>query len=226
MGQIHEQIHESRETRLAVRHAADFVPAGQTTQLIVGATPERDHQILQLSEKLYQSFQLKRVYYSSYIPTVSHPNLPSLFTAPPLAREHRLYQADWLLRFYGFSAREILDDHHPDLCLDVDPKSDWALRHLDLFPLEVNRAPYEMLLRVPGIGLRSAQRIVAARRAGPVDFDLLKMGTVVKRARHFITCQGKFYGEARQDEQRIRRFWWLMAHLARILVWIRYPCLI
>jgi len=205
MGQIHEQIHESRETRLAVRHAADFVPAGQTTQLIVGATPERDHQILQLSEKLYQSFQLKRVYYSSYIPTVSHPNLPSLFTSPPLAREHRLYQADWLLRFYGFSAREILDDHHPDLCLDVDPKSDWALRHLDLFPLEVNRAPYEMLLRVPGIGLRSAQRIVAARRAGPVDFDLLKkMGTVVKRARHFITCQGKFYGEARQDEQRIR----------------------
>lgn len=205
MNQIHEQITEARETRLTVRRAADFVPAGQTTQLIVGATPERDHQILQLSEKLYQSYALKRVYYSSYIPTVSHPNLPSLLTAPPLQREHRLYQADWLLRFYGFSAREILDDRHPDLSLDVDPKSDWALRHLDQFPVEVNRAPYEMLLRVPGIGLRSAQRIIAARRAGPVDFDLLKkIGVVQKRARHFITCRGRFFGEASLDEQLIR----------------------
>jgi putative DNA modification/repair radical SAM protein len=205
MNQIHEQITEVRQSRLTVRRTADFVPAGQTTQLIVGATPERDHQILLLSEKLYQSFALKRVYYSSYIPTVSHPNLPSLFSAPPLRREHRLYQADWLLRFYGFAAREILDDRHPDLSLDVDPKSDWALRHLDQFPVEVNRAPYEMLLRVPGIGLRSAQRIIAARRVGAVDFELLrKIGVVQKRARHFITCGGKFYGEASQDEQLIR----------------------
>ncbi len=205
MNQIHEQITEARETRLAVRRAVDFVPAGQTTQLIVGATPEKDHQILLLSEKLYQSFELKRVYYSSYIPTVSHPDLPSVMTAPPLRREHRLYQADWLLRFYGFSAREILDERHPDLSLDVDPKSDWALRHLDQFPVEVNRAPYEMLLRVPGIGLRSAQRIIAARRAGPVDFDLLrKIGVVQKRARHFITCRGKFYGESSLDEHLIR----------------------
>ena len=207
MGLIHEQISQSREDKLTLHHAGEFVPAGQTTQLIVGATPERDHQILRLSERLYQSFRLKRVYYSSYIPTISHPSLPSLFTAPPLQREHRLYQADWLLRFYGFSATEILDEHHPDLSLDLDPKSDWALRHLDQFPVEVNRAPYEMLLRVPGIGVRSAQRIVAARRAAPVEFDLLKkIGVVQKRARHFITCRGKFYGEPSLDQQLIRAY--------------------
>lgn len=205
MGFITSQIAESTEMKLTHRHALNFVPAGQTTQLIVGATPERDLRILQLSENLYKTFQLKRVYFSSYVPVVSHPNLPSLLTTPPLLREHRLYQADWLMRFYGFTAGEILNAQHPDLSLDFDPKTEWALRNIHLFPIEVNRATYETLLRIPGIGVLSARKILAARRAAQVDYELLKrLGVVLKRARYFITCKGKYYGQIAVEQDLIR----------------------
>ena len=203
---IHQEILNSQELSLVTRKSATFVPAGQTTQLIVGATPERDFNILQLSERLYQKFSLKRVYFSSYIPIVTHPNLPSVLSAPPLLREHRLYQADWLLRFYGFTAGEILDARHPDLSLDFDPKTEWALRHPEHFPVEINRASYEMLIRVPGLGLVSAKKIIAARRAGWIDFDLLqKLGVVMKRARYFITCKGRTWQASLLDPDRIRQ---------------------
>ncbi|WP_324825716.1 putative DNA modification/repair radical SAM protein [Sinanaerobacter sp. ZZT-01] len=172
-----------------------FAPAGQTTQMIIGATPESDRQIIRMSESLYKKFQMKRVYFSAYIPVVSSSKLPALLTPPPLLREHRLYQADWLLRFYGFSAEELLDEDSPFFDLELDPKVTWALRHLELFPLEINKVSMEELLRIPGVGNISAMRIVRQRRLGAVTFDdLKKIGVVVKRARYFITCNGKYYG--------------------------------
>lgn len=183
----------------------DFVPAGQSTQLIVGATPDRDLGILRLSENLYHRFQLKRVFYSAYVPVSTNPRLPAL-VRPPLLREHRLYQADWLLRFYGFTSGELLDEQTPDLDGELDPKAQWAMRNLHLFPVEVNKADYHMLLRVPGIGVRSAQRIIAARRSGSLDFDGLKrLGAVLKRAKYFITCKGKYGGERSVNEFLIRQ---------------------
>lgn len=177
-----------------------FVPAGQSTQLIIGATPDRDLSILKLSEALYNNFSLKRVYYSAFVPTVTDPRLPALIK-PPLLREHRLYQADWLLRFYGFEADELLDRNNPDFNPELDPKANWALRNLQLFPMEVNTVDYEMLLRVPGIGVQSAKRIIAARRVGRLNFDnLKKIGVVLKRAGHFITCQGKTYESYSKNE--------------------------
>ncbi|HOB20481.1 MAG TPA: putative DNA modification/repair radical SAM protein [Candidatus Atribacteria bacterium] len=188
------------------KKALDFVPAGQTTQLVIGASPEKDLHILRLSEALYRKFSLKRVYYSAYMPVNDHPALPVL-DKPPLLREHRLYQADWLLRFYGFSAGELLDEGHQELDNVLDPKSDWAVRNYHLFPVEVNKADYEMLLRVPGIGVRSAQRIVSARRVKQLDHeDLKKMGVVLKRARHFIACGGRYYGVRVGDPDRLRLF--------------------
>lgn len=173
-----------------------FAPAGQTTQMIIGAGGESDLQILTTTENLYHTFKMKRVYYSAYVPVVSSPILPDLGTLPPLAREHRLYQADWLLRFYGFSVSELLDDSAPDLDPDVDPKVTWALRHLDQFPVEINKAPMDMLLRIPGVGNVSARRILRQRRVRAVRYeDLKKMGVVLKRAKHFLTCSGKYYGE-------------------------------
>ncbi len=175
-----------------------FLPAGQTTQMIVGASPERDGHILRLSESLYRVTGLKRVYYSSYVPVVHDSLLPE--TAGGDLREHRLYQADWLLRFYGFTADEILDENE-NLPAEYDPKCAWALRHFELFPVEINRAPLEMLLRVPGIGARSAYKITSARRYTSLSFaDLRKMRVVLKRAKHFITCRGKFYGEKREEK--------------------------
>jgi predicted DNA-binding helix-hairpin-helix protein len=195
MGFIYSKILQSREEKKIFKNAPLFVPAGQTTQLIVGATPDNDLNILKLSESLYKRFTLKRVYYSGYAPVTQHPNLP-VITKPPLLREHRLYQADWLLRFYGFKADELLDENIPFLHTELDPKSAWALRNLNLFPVEINQADYDTLLRVPGIGVRSAKRIISARRYSPIDFETLKkIGVVLKRARHFITCRGKFYGE-------------------------------
>ncbi|MCQ4636769.1 putative DNA modification/repair radical SAM protein [Anaerovorax odorimutans] len=173
-----------------------FAPAGQTTQMIIGAGQETDKQILTTTENLYHTFKMKRVYYSAYIPVVPSPILPDALTAPPLSREHRLYQADWLLRFYGFSAGEILDEENPNLDPDLDPKVTWALRHLDQFPVEVNKASMDQLLRIPGVGVQSAQRIVRQRRISAVKYeDLKKIGVVLKRARHFLTCSGKYYGE-------------------------------
>ena len=192
MGLIRDGIRENASDLARYRAAPKFVPAGQSTQMIIGATPETDRQILALTEGLYRKYQLKRVFFSAYMPVVSDRNLPARDTPPPLLREHRLYQADWLLRFYGFSAGEILDDQHPDFNPLLDPKCNWAVNHMEHFPVEVNRAPYEMLLRVPGIGVKSAKRIRAARRYAALDFDALKkLGVVLKRARYFILCGGK-----------------------------------
>lgn len=175
-----------------------FAPAGQTTQMIIGAGNETDKQILTTTETLYHTFKMKRVYYSAYVPVVSSPILPEAGTLPPLSREHRLYQADWLLRFYGFSVDELVDDANPELDPDVDPKVTWALRHMDQFPVEVNKASMDMLLRIPGVGVVSAKRIVRQRKVCAVKYDdLKKMGVVLKRAKHFLTCSGKYYGGKR-----------------------------
>ena len=206
MGLISTKIKEVKEEKKIFKKANSFAPAGQSTQLIVGATPDDDLGILNLSQGLYGKFGLKRVYYSAYVPVNSHsPLLPAIASAPPMVRENRLYQADWLLRFYGFKAEEILDQNHPNLDLNLDPKSSWALRNMHLFPVEVNKADYEMLLRVPGIGVVSAKKILAARRVKALTFDNLnKIGVVLKRARHFIICQGKYYGERGFNEELIR----------------------
>ena len=172
-----------------------FVPAGQTTQLIIGATPESDLKILKLSQGLYKKMHLKRVYYSAYVSINNDKNLPTL-KSPPLLRENRLYQADWLLRFYGFKAEELLDKTHPNFNNILDPKCDWALRHLDKFPVEINKADYFTLLRIPGIGVISAKKIIRARRSFALDFKALKsLGVVLKRAKYFITCKGKYFAE-------------------------------
>ena len=179
----------------ALRTRANFAPAGQTTQMMVGASGESDCQILLTSEKLYQTFQMKRVYFSAYIPLVDSPLLPSLLTNPPLLREHRLYQADWLLRFYGFAAKELFTNEHPNLDPDLDPKIIWALRNIQNFPIEINKADLDDLLRIPGIGRVSALRILRQRRVCKVQYeDLKKMGVVLKRAKFFLTCNGKYYG--------------------------------
>jgi putative DNA modification/repair radical SAM protein len=177
-----------------------FLPAGQSTQLIVGATPDADGKILRLTQALYDKIHLKRVYYSAYLPTVYDKLLPQKPTG--LLREHRLYQADWLLRFYGFTVDELVTEEE-NLPLDMDPKCAWAMNHLQLFPVEVNSCPLEMLLRVPGIGAKSAQKIVFARRHAALRYeDLLKMRVVLKRAKHFITCNGKFFGSERESVLR------------------------
>lgn len=179
------------------RYKEQFVPAGQTTQLIIGATPETDLKILNLTENLYQKMQLKRVYYSAYISVNEDSHLPTL-SSPPLLRENRLYQADWLLRFYGFKAGELLDDTHPNFNSLLDPKCDWAIRNIAHFPVEVNTADYFTLLRVPGIGVISAKRIIAARRESKLTFEILKkLGVVLKRARYFITTGGKYFDSIR-----------------------------
>ena len=177
-----------------------FLPAGQTTQMIVGASPEKDGQILRLSQALYHNMQLKRVYYSSYVPVVRDALLPNVGTGQ--LKEHRLYQADWLLRFYGFSVEELLNENE-DLSLELDPKCAWALRNLHLFPIEINKAPLENLLRVPGIGGKNAQKILQARRYTKLTFeDLIKMRVALKRAKHFITCNGKFLGAKQENDIR------------------------
>jgi putative DNA modification/repair radical SAM protein len=192
MGYIQNRIQENTTDLVRYRHAPKFAPAGQSTQMIVGATPETDFQILNLTEGLYKKYKLKRVFFSAYMPVSDSALLPSTDTKPPLLREHRLYQADWLLRFYGFTANEILDPGHQSFNPYIDPKCNWALNHMECFPMEINRAPYAELLRVPGIGVTSAKRIVTARRTGPLNFDgLKKLGVVLKRAQYFITCGGK-----------------------------------
>lgn len=192
MGLIKHRIQENSADMVRYRHAPRFAPAGQSTQMIIGATPDSDYQILTLAEGLYQKYRLKRVFFSAYMPVVQNPLLPSPDSKPPLLREHRLYQADWLLRFYGFKAAELLDESHQSFNPLVDPKCNWALNHLEQFPVEVNRCSYSMLLRVPGIGVNSAKRIVTARKAGALDFAGLKrLGVVLKRAQYFITCKGK-----------------------------------
>ncbi|MFQ7159538.1 MAG: putative DNA modification/repair radical SAM protein [Ruthenibacterium sp.] len=189
MAHVRDGVAAGREL-VKYKGAPRFAPAGQSTQMIVGASPERDVDILRLTQGLYRKYQLKRVFFSAYIPVAENALLPALGTKPPLLREHRLYQADWLLRFYGFDAAEILDDAHPNLDPYLDPKCNWALNHLELFPVDVNRCEYEMLLRVPGIGVKSALRIRLARRTARLRLeDLKKLGVVLKRAQFFITCE-------------------------------------
>ncbi|ADQ14242.1 putative DNA modification/repair radical SAM protein [Halanaerobium hydrogeniformans] len=181
-----------------------FVPAGHSTQLIVGASPESDRTIINLAEGLYNKFNLKRVYYSAYLPVSNSSLLPALNSSPPLKREHRLYQADWLLRFYGFKADELLNLARENLDLKLDPKADWALNNLDKFPVEVNTADYQMLLRVPGIGPRSAAKIVKARKEKKLNhYNLKKMRIVLKRANFFITCDGKYAAAVPFDSEII-----------------------
>ena len=192
MSLIRDKVFESKQELVKYKHAPSFAPAGQSTQLIVGATKDTDRHILHLTEALYQKYRLKRVFYSAYVPVVENSLLPALDTKPPLLREHRLYQADWLLRFYGFQASELLDEAHPDFNPQLDPKCSWAVAHLEQFPVEIMRADYETLLRVPGIGPTSARRIVSARRTAHLRFeDLKKLGVVVKRAQYFVLCDGR-----------------------------------
>ena len=205
MDYIKSRIVQVQEEKKIFKKSPSFVPAGQSTQLIIGATADTDRKIIMLSEGLYKKFNLKRVYYSAFVPIVSNKLLPSL-SSPPLLREHRLYQADWLLRFYSFSAEELLSEGNPDFDLQLDPKCNWALNNLHYFPIEINQAPYQLLLRVPGVGVRSAKRIVTARKMAAIDYDSLKkLGVVLKRARYFITCKGKYYGGMAFREDIIRK---------------------
>ncbi len=198
---------ENKQEISLYRNAPQFVPAGQSTQMIVGATPESDYQIIQVAESLYKKFELKRVFYSAFVHVNEDSSLPARTgDGPPLLREHRLYQADWLLRYYHFQADELLSEENPNFNVLFDPKCNWALKHLGEFPVEINRADYKMLLRVPGIGYKSAGRIVRARRLGNLDFpDLKKIGVVLKRALYFITCSGRMMYPTKMEEDYITR---------------------
>lgn len=207
MRQIQLQHAQNKEEVAIYRHAPHFVPAGQSTQMIIGATPEADYQILSVAESLYDKFGLKRVFYSAFVNVNEDEKLlPATPEGPPLWREHRLYQADWLLRYYQFKAEELLSENRPNFNRYLDPKCDWAVGHLEQFPIEVNRADYHTLLRVPGIGVKSALRIVKARRLAPLSFDdLKKIGVVLKRALYFITCNGRMMYPTKLEEDYIVR---------------------
>lgn len=206
MRQIQNGITENKEELALYRSAPKFVPAGQSTQMIIGATPENDYQIMSVAEQLYDKFSLKRVFYSAFINVNEDSNLPMLPGGPSLLREHRLYQADWLLRYYHFHVDELLSEARPDFNIYLDPKCDWAVRHLEYFPVEIQKADYRTLLRVPGIGYKSAQRIIRARRHANLGFDDLKrMGVVLKRALYFITCSGRMMYPTKLDEDYIVR---------------------
>lgn len=204
---VQEKSKENRQELTLYKSAPRFVPAGQSTQMIIGASPETDYQILRVAESLYQKFGLKRVFYSAFVAVNEDKALPARTSdGPPLLREHRLYQADWLLRYYKFEANELLNEKNPNFNIFLDPKCNWALNHLEYFPVEANRASYDVLLRVPGIGYKSAGRIVKARRFGSLGFeDLRKMGVVLKRALYFITCSGKMMYKTKIEEDYITR---------------------
>ena len=204
---VQEKSKENRQELTLYKSAPRFVPAGQSTQMIIGASPETDYQILRVAESLYQKFGLKRVFYSAFVAVNEDKALPARTSdGPPLLREHRLYQADWLLRYYKFEANELLNEKNPNFNIFLDPKCNWALNHLEYFPVEVNRASYDVLLRVPGSGYKSAGRIVKARRFGSLGFeDLRKMGVVLKRALYFITCSGKMMYKTKIEEDYITR---------------------
>lgn len=206
MRQIQNRIVQGKQEVALYKNAPSFVPAGQSTQMIIGATPESDYQIMSVAEGLYEKFGLKRVFYSAYVGVNEDKALPSVRTASPLLREHRLYQADWLLRFYQFKVDELLNERHQNFNVLLDPKCDWALQHLEQFPVEINKADYQMLLRVPGIGVKSAQRICKARKSGALNFEnLKKIGVVLKRALYFITCNGKMMYHTKIEEDYITR---------------------
>lgn len=206
MRMIQNGITDNKQELTVYRKAPKFVPAGQSTQMIIGATPENDFQIMSVAEGLYRNFDLKRVFYSAFVNVNHNSGLPVLPGGPPFLREHRLYQADWLLRYYHFTVNELLSEDRPNFNIYLDPKCDWALRHLEYFPVEVQTADYKTLLRVPGIGAKSASRIVKARRGSRLDFpDLKKMGVVLKRALYFLTCSGRMMYPTKLDEDYICR---------------------
>mgnify|MGYP001168513032 FL=1 len=193
-------------TKTGRKKQSKFVPAGQSTQMIIGATPETDYQLMSVTEYMYKQFKMKRVFYSAFVDVNHNIDAPAPVGPNPLLREHRLYQADWLLRFYGFNVKELLNENHPNFNVILDPKCDWAVNHLELFPVEIMRADYYTLLRVPGLGVKSARRIMSARRYGVIDFNGLKrMGVVLKRAAYFITCNGKTMFPLRLDKDFIAR---------------------
>lgn len=205
MGAIKNSIINYAEMKKSIKSTPLFVPGGQSTQLIVGATPESDAKIINLSQALYDRYSLKRVYYSAYVPVIKDNKLLPDITHPPMVREHRLYQADWLLRYYGFKANELLKNEDDNFDLNFDPKTYWALSNLNEFPVEINRASYEKLLRIPGIGVTSATKILKIRRVHSLTFeDLKKLRVVLKRAKYFITCNGKYYGDVSFDDTKIK----------------------
>lgn len=204
MRQIQNGITANKNELALYRNAPHFCEAGQSTQMVIGALPESDYQIMSVAQSLYQKFELKRVYYSAFVNVNGDKELPAVSAGAPLLREHRLYQADWLLRFYHFQAEELLSEEHPNFNPLIDPKANWAVHHLEQFPVEINRADYRLLLRVPGIGVKSARRIVAARRFGNLTFeDLKKVGVVLKRALYFITCSGRMMYRTKLEENYI-----------------------
>ncbi len=207
LGIVRDRLIQLKDERKLIKTVPKFVPAGQTTQMVVGAHSETDQDIILMADRHYKEFKLKRVYFSGYIPiNPEEKALPTVGSAPPLLRENRLYQSDWLMRFYEFAADEIVDDQHPNLDLDIDPKLSWALRHPEAFPVDINRADYKMILRVPGIGVRSAKKIVQARRFGQIHIDQLKrMGVAYNRAQHFIRCADTPKFKKDQQSHQIRQ---------------------
>jgi len=189
LGFVQQQITQFTADKKLIKHVPKFVPAGQSTQMVIGATPESDKDIMYTANAFYKNFALKRVYYSGYVPISNDSRMPVLGTQPPLLRENRLYQTDWLMRFYGFKVQEILNDANPNLDIDIDPKLSWAIRNMQHFPVDINTADYKMILRIPGIGVMSAKKIVQARKFGKLRIDQLKkIGVAYNRAKHFIIC--------------------------------------
>ncbi|MGI4728719.1 MAG: hypothetical protein ACRYGB_09125, partial [Janthinobacterium lividum] len=207
MNFIKNEIILRKEEKQLFKKAPLFVPAGQSTQMVIGASPENDQQILYTANHFYNSFNLKRVYYSGYVPVSNDSRLPGLDAAVPMVRENRLYQADWLMRFYGFNVQEIVDQQNPHLDLDIDPKLSWAIRNLQHFPIDINKADLQLILRVPGIGVQSAQKIVSGRKFGKLNWEHLKlMGIAVNRARYFITCNSREFERRELSGTKIKQF--------------------
>jgi putative DNA modification/repair radical SAM protein len=207
LSMVQNQIMQFKEEKKLIKHVPKFVPAGQSTQMVIGATPETDQEIMQTADAFYKNFSLKRVYYSGYIPISNDNRLPMLGSQPPLIRENRLYQTDWLMRFYGFHVNELLNDANPHLDIDIDPKLSWALRNLQYFPVDINVANYKMILRVPGIGVGSAKKIVQARKFGKLRIDQLqKIGVAYNRAKHFIKCADTPYQLKDYQSTQIKSF--------------------
>ena len=206
MSLINNEITRTIEDKSHFTSTPRFVPGGQSTQMIIGATPDSDKTILGLSQNLYERFNMKRVFFSAYVPVISSPNLPAISTMPPLLREHRLDQADWLMRFYYFHSDELFTEIEQNLDLEFDPKIMYALRNIDKFPIEINKASYEELLRIPGLGVTSARRIIRERKNAELSYDSLKkMKTVLKRAKYFITVKGRYYGNVKIEPEIIKR---------------------
>jgi putative DNA modification/repair radical SAM protein len=207
MSFLKQEIVQRTEEKKLFKTAPMFAPAGQSTQMIIGATPETDAQVLQTAGSFYSKYHLKRVYYSGYVPVLADKRLPALNTAVPMVRENRLYQADWLMRFYGFRVKEIVNEQQPLLDLDIDPKLSWALRNLHVFPLDINQANLQLILRVPGIGLQSAQKIMSARKFGRLNWEHLKnMGVAINRARYFITCNSRDFERRDLTSMQIKQY--------------------